>query len=138
LLRKDNAQGVQISTKEYNFGSIDDLKEHCDGQPLFQLSIDSSLYAYIHLDRSLVSVRVSPGPQSAQIFHDIDEVLARRLRKPGFLYEFWLAIMPCWLACPLLFGLFGRPSSAVAEMLSSTFGGAPRPEAILAVTKTSY
>jgi hypothetical protein len=60
----------------------------------------SSPYVRIQFTRLWVNVHVSPGPQSAQLFHDIDVVLARRQR--SIFYSWW------WLVPILTAGAAAR------------------------------
>jgi hypothetical protein len=88
---KENAKDVQISTEDYLFTTTEELKEHFASRPQFEMEVTSSgPYARLELTRQWVKLHVSPGPSSAQLFHDIDVVLARRQR--SIFYSWWWAV----------------------------------------------
>jgi len=93
---KEAAKDVQISTEDYRFTTVDKLKEHYGSQRQFAMEIaSSSPYVRIEFARLWMRVHVSPGPQSAQLFHDIDTILVRRQR--SILHSWWW-VMPILLA----------------------------------------
>jgi hypothetical protein len=84
-LRK-NAKDVHIATEDYLFETVEELKEHFGTQTQFAMEVTSSIpYVRLELTRLWVKLHVSAGPQSAQLFHDIDSILARRQRRFPFL-----------------------------------------------------
>jgi hypothetical protein len=85
---KETAKGVQISTEDYHFPTVEEVAAHHGSQTQFAMEITSSSpYVRLEFDRSTVRLHVSSGPQSAQLFHDIDAVLARRQR--SIFYSYW-------------------------------------------------
>ena len=85
---KENARDVHISTEDYLFTTIEELTEHLGSQLQFEMEITSSVpYVRIQFHRQWVKMDVASGPQSAQLFHDIDAILARRQR--SIFYSWW-------------------------------------------------
>ena len=88
---KERAAIALLATDNYTFETIEELKEHFGSQTQFALRIECSQpFGYIEFSRVWVKTYISPGPQSAQLFHDIDGILEPRQRKFGFLYNIWL------------------------------------------------
>jgi hypothetical protein len=64
------------------------MKEHFGSQTQFEMEITSIVpYVRIQFNRQWVKVDTASGPQSAQLFHEIDLVLARRQR--SIFYSWW-------------------------------------------------
>src|SRR3954465_2655645 len=85
---KENAKDVHISTDDYLFTTTEGMKEHFGSQSQFAMEITSSgPYVRLELARLWARLHVSSGPISAQLFHDIDVVLARRQR--SIFYSWW-------------------------------------------------
>ena len=94
---KQIAEDVQTSTEDYHFTTVEEVKEHFGSQTQFEMEITSSRpYVRLELARLRVELHVSTGPKSAQLFHDIDVVLARRQR--SIVYSWW------WLVAILVAG----------------------------------
>jgi hypothetical protein len=94
---RENAKDVHISTEDYLLATVEELKEHFGTQTQFAMEVTSSIpYVRLELTRLWVKLHVSAGPQSAQLFHDIDVVLARRQR--SIFYSWW------WLVAILALG----------------------------------
>lgn len=93
----ENAKDVHISTNDYLFGTVEELKEHFGTQTQFAMEVTGSTpYVRLELTRLWVKLHVSAGPHSAQLFHDIDVVLAGRQR--SIFYSWW------WLLAILALG----------------------------------
>jgi hypothetical protein len=120
-LLKEAAKDVQISTEDYHFTSIDKLKEHYGSLTQFVMDITSSSpYVSIHFARSWMTVRISPGAQSAQLFHEIDAILARRQR--SIFYSWWCAVpVVLFGAAPHFFPAQALPIVAVQSALLSWY-----------------
>jgi hypothetical protein len=94
-LLKENCKEVQISTADYRFGTVDELKEHVGSQAQFALEIDSGdPYVSIDFDRRTASLYVGAGAQAAYLFHEIDGIIERRQRRFPMLYRLWF-LMAC-------------------------------------------
>ena len=88
---KGTAKDVQISTEDYRFTTIEQVKEHYGSQTQFAMEITSfAPYVRLNFSRMWVRLDISSGLQSAQLFHDIDSILARRQR--GFHYSGWIIL----------------------------------------------
>ncbi|MVT66875.1 hypothetical protein GPL21_17385 [Bradyrhizobium pachyrhizi] len=87
--RNDRGE-VVITTDDYQFESVDDLKEHFGSRTLTKLEIAATQpFGYVKFDMSWVKLYVSSGPKSAHLFHEIDAILSRCQRKPKILYNGW-------------------------------------------------
>jgi hypothetical protein len=89
---KEAAKDVQISTEDYRFATVDELKEHYNSQAQFAMEITSlSPYVHIEFTRLWVKAHVASGPQSAKLFHEIDDILVQRQR--GIFYSWWWIVL---------------------------------------------
>lgn len=108
---KADDEKAEITTEDYRFATIAEFKEHFGSQTQFQIEIGGvDPYVRIELTRLSVRVHVSPGPRSAQLFHDIDNILTRFKRKLAFSYTFWVMV-------PFLMVVWG------SKFVSSDVGG---------------
>jgi hypothetical protein len=90
---REKANDVHISTEDYLFATVEELKEHFGTQTQFAMEVTGSIpYVRLELNRWWVKLHVSAGPQSAQLFHDIDSILASRQRRFSFLYSNWMVL----------------------------------------------
>jgi hypothetical protein len=113
---KEAAKDVQISTEDYHFTSVDKLKEHYGSLTQFVMDITSSSpYVNIDFARRWMTVRVSPGAQSAQLFHEIDAILARRQR--SIFYNSWWSVVPILLAGPAAYFFRAQAQVIIAVQL---------------------
>src|SRR5216684_1723774 len=93
---QETTKDVQISTDDYRFTTVDEVKEHFGPKTQFAMEITSSApYLRLQLTRLWVELYVSPDPQSAKLFHEIDGVLSRCQR--SVFYRYWL-IVPSMVA----------------------------------------
>ena len=99
---KENAQDVHISTEDYLFATVEELKGHFGTQTQFAMEVTGSIpYVRLELTRLWVKLHVSAGPQSAQLFHDIDSIFARGQRRFPFLYSNWM-VLPILIGGPVV------------------------------------
>jgi hypothetical protein len=90
----ERSKKVQISTEDYRFGTVDELKEHVGSQTQFALEIDChEPYVLIDFDRNSATLYVSAGDQAAHLFNEIDGIIARRQRRFRLLYSWPLLMM---------------------------------------------
>jgi hypothetical protein len=88
---KEAAKDVQISTEDYRFATVDELKEHYNSQAQFAMEITSlSPYVHIEFTHLWVKAHVASGPQSAKLFHEID-IFVQRQR--GIFYSWWWIVL---------------------------------------------
>jgi hypothetical protein len=90
----ENCNDVQISTEDYRFKTVDELKDHVGSQAQFALEIDGhSPYVSADFDRTSATFHVSAGTQAAYVFHEIDSIIARRQRHFPLIYNWWLLML---------------------------------------------
>jgi hypothetical protein len=90
----EKSKKVQISTEDYRFGTVDELKEHVGSQTQFALEIDCyDPYVSIDFDRNSVSLYVAAGDQAFHLFNEVDGIIARRQRRFRLLYSWWLLMV---------------------------------------------
>jgi hypothetical protein len=92
---------IDLSNNEYKFESIDEAKEHFGSVPARSFNISSyKPSASIDLDKSSATLHVMPSPTYRQLFHEIDDILAKCERKPRILYSYWMLLLATapWLA----------------------------------------
>jgi len=90
---KSKGGAVEISTDDYKFESIGDATEYFGQKSQCDLKLSSDKpYAQVEFSRIWTRVYVSPGENSAAVFHDLDELLVRRQRKLPFLYSYWILV----------------------------------------------
>ena len=100
-LLSEKAKDVRLSTDDYIFKTVEEAKEHFGSQVQFAMEITSSSpFVRLEFSRMAVRLHVSSGPQSAQLFHDINAVLVRRQRSA--FYSWW------WLVPIVLAGVASR------------------------------
>jgi hypothetical protein len=111
---------ADISTNDYQFESIEDLKTHYGPGPFKALKISSSKpSAYVEFSRMSVSCYVFPSPTAAQTFHEIDDVLKKCQRRPLFIYRFWFAVVAT-IPLLLLWGLDEKYKDTTLLAIAST------------------
>jgi hypothetical protein len=85
-------RSVEISTENYKFKSIEELKEHAGLQTLPVLQIHChEPYVTIDLTRMEARLYVSHGDHAASISHEIDPILAQCQRWLPWAYSSWFA-----------------------------------------------
>ncbi|WP_029585113.1 hypothetical protein [Bradyrhizobium sp. URHD0069] len=103
---KRHPREIDIRTADHRYEGLDDLKEHVGGQTQFDLTISSSSGSgpSVSLELKRMAVRLwvfdpRGGPEAAQIFHEINEVITRCQRRFAALYSLLLmfAIVPFFL-----------------------------------------
>lgn len=111
---------VELSSDDYIFESLDDAKEHFSNriQTNFKIS-GSGPYSRVDYSRWETEVYVSSGDKSAQLFHELDEILIRQQRHLPFLYSYWIWIVSGLLG--LFSFLFGQSMSDFASWIISGF-----------------
>lgn len=118
---KESAKDVQITTEDYQFATVEELKEHFGTQTQFAMEVTSSSpYTRLELTRLWVKLHVSTGPQSAQIFHDIDVVLARRQRSIFYSWWWMVAVIALGFA-PNFFPEQATPIVAVQSVMAAWY-----------------
>ncbi|MBR0965043.1 hypothetical protein JQ554_14015 [Bradyrhizobium diazoefficiens] len=116
---------VSISTADYEFKSLDELKEHVGAQAtLFVLDIDTAKpFVSIDLTRMEARLYISAGPQAAQLLLELDGILSRCQRPFPWAYRFWFVMLLSALSFGLnIFFLNGRPE-LVAQIASLALSG---------------
>jgi hypothetical protein len=89
----ERSKKIQISTEDYRFETVDELKKHVGSQTQFALEIDChEPYVSIDFDRDSATLYVSAGDQAAHLFNEIDGIIARRQRRFPLLYS-WRPLM---------------------------------------------
>jgi hypothetical protein len=118
---KENAKEVHISTEDYLFATVEELKEHFGTQTQFAMEV-TSLNPYVRLEFTRLSVQmhVAAGPQAAQLFHDIDVVLARRQRSI-FYSSWWVVAILALGAAPRFFPEQAMPMLVVQSVIGVWF-----------------
>jgi hypothetical protein len=82
---------LEISSEDYIFESLDDAKEHFGNRPQLNFKVRASdPYSYVEYSRMETELHVSPGGKSAQLFHEVDELMIRQQRHLPFLYSWWM------------------------------------------------
>lgn len=106
---------VTLSTEDYQFKNLDELKEHVGAQAtIFVLDVDTTQPSVsIKLNRSEARLFISPGPQAAQLLLELDAVLSRCQRLLPWAYRFWFVmILPTVSVVLNIFYLNARPELA--------------------------
>lgn len=106
---------VTLSTADYQFKSLDELKEHVGSQAtIFALDIDTGQPSVsIDLTRMEARLYISAGPQAAQLLLDLDGVLSRCQKLFPWAYRFWFVmLLPAFSLVINVFFLNARPEFA--------------------------
>lgn len=122
---KQHAEEVHVSTEDYLFKSLDELKEHVGAQAtLFALDINTLQPSVsIDLARSHSRLYISAGPQAAQLLLDLDGILSRCQRPFPWAYRFWFVmLLPVVSVVLNVFYLNARPEM-VAQIASLALNG---------------
>jgi len=122
---KRHTEEVTVSTEDYLFKSLDELKEHVGAQAtLYALDVNT-LKPSVSIDLTRLQSRlyISAGPQAAQLLLDLDGVLSRCQRLFPWAYRFWFAMLLPALSLGLnIFYLNARPE-VVAQIASVALTG---------------
>lgn len=89
---RDAADGkeVIIQTDNYQFQSVEELKDHFGSRTLTKLEIATSFpFEYVKLDTSAVKLYISWGPKATSLFFELDAILSRGQRRPSALHNGW-------------------------------------------------
>lgn len=94
---------ISISTSDYKFESLDELKEHFGPVDIYELKLSSSNpSASVDFDRISTTSFVFQSPTSGQLNLELSEVLASCQRRPTILYSNWarffLPVLPAALS----------------------------------------
>jgi hypothetical protein len=82
IIRTMQTTEPEITTDDYKFSSLDDLKEHFGGQEIHKLKISSTKpYSSVTFERFSVDLYVGSSPTSGQLYHELDDLLMMRVRK---------------------------------------------------------
>ena len=122
---KQHAAEVHVSTEDYLFKSLDELKEHVGAQAtLYTLDVNT-LKPSVSIDLARLGSRlhISAGPQAAQLLLDLDGILSRCQRPFPWAYRFWFAMLLSTVVLVLnVFYLNTRPEM-VAQIASVALNG---------------
>jgi hypothetical protein len=92
LLLAVNSDKIEISTEDYSFESLDEVKEHFGQRPINTLKIASlKPHMSVTFGKLGSTCWVYASPTAAQLFLEIDEILKRCERKPRILYSNWIS-----------------------------------------------
>jgi hypothetical protein len=95
---------IGLSNEEYKFQSIEEAKEHFGSVPTRSFKISSfQPSASLELDKMSANLYVHPSPAQRQLFHEIDDILAKCERKPRILYSYWM-LLPANVPLLISFG----------------------------------
>lgn len=90
---KEAGNEVSITVKDYQFDTIEELREQFGVGSLRELKLSiTKPFAYLEFSSTWVIAYVSSGPHAPKLFFELDEILSRCQRKPTFLYSQWLLL----------------------------------------------
>lgn len=90
---KETCEQVEVINDDYTFESLEDARKHLTGRPQQNFKLSALRpSASVEFSSMETSVYVRGGEKAAQLFHELNGILAPRQRWPHFLYSQWLAI----------------------------------------------
>jgi hypothetical protein len=98
---KESAENFEIATDDYTFTSVDELKNKYKNEKLSSIKI-STRTPYINIVLNKTWVRLYCGSEEISttgIYYKLDKILSAKVRKPRFLYSYYII----WIGNILLF-----------------------------------
>lgn len=118
---KRQGREIEIRTADYRYESLEDLKEHVGAQTQFELGISLFPTPSVSIELKRTSVKLwvfdpRGGPEAAQIFYDINEVITRCQRRLAPLYSLLLmfVVLPFFILSQYILMQYNELSAARA------------------------
>jgi hypothetical protein len=94
ILRNAGCERIDLSNKDYRFETLDEAKELFGSSPTCDFAISTyKPSASIDFDGSSTTLFVSASPTSRQLFHELDDVVARCQRPFRVIFSYWMLVV---------------------------------------------
>lgn len=117
---QESAKNIEISTEDYRFSTLDELKQHVGSRTQFNLALMTDANPHVTIDFNQHKPRLYVAGDAAQathLYHELNSLLSRCQRSFPWMYSLRFAIILAFVVLTAEYFVYWRAFASIAPQI---------------------